>query len=136
MARINLRLPDQLKARVEQAAEREGLSVNAWLVRAASAAVDRSATGRGRPGRPPQRPALHGMGAVAMAEFETPEPIEAVVELVVGDVRVAAGDRADTVVEVRPSDSGRRADVTAAEQARVDYDDGRLLVKTTRRWTS
>ena len=43
-ARINLRLPDQLKARVEQAAERHGLSVNAWLVRAASAAVDRGDT--------------------------------------------------------------------------------------------
>src|SRR5215211_5406778 len=34
MARINLRLPEQLKADVEQAASRERLSVNAWLVRA------------------------------------------------------------------------------------------------------
>lgn len=42
MARINLRLPDHLKARVEQAAGREGLSVNAWLVRAAAAALDRA----------------------------------------------------------------------------------------------
>ena len=42
MTRINLRLPDQLKTRVEQAAEREGLSTNAWLVRAASSAVERS----------------------------------------------------------------------------------------------
>jgi len=33
-ARINLRLPEQLKAGVEQAASRERLSVNAWLVRA------------------------------------------------------------------------------------------------------
>ena len=38
-ARINLRLPEQLKAGVEQAAGRERLSVNAWLVRAAAAAV-------------------------------------------------------------------------------------------------
>jgi hypothetical protein len=38
-ARINLRLPEQLKADVEQAASRERLSVNAWLVRAAAAAV-------------------------------------------------------------------------------------------------
>jgi hypothetical protein len=38
VARINLRLPDQLKARIEEAAGRDGLSVNAWLVRAASAA--------------------------------------------------------------------------------------------------
>jgi hypothetical protein len=39
-ARVNLRLPAHLKARAEQAASREGLSVNAWLVRAVSAAVD------------------------------------------------------------------------------------------------
>ncbi|MFE7752548.1 toxin-antitoxin system HicB family antitoxin [Streptomyces sp. NPDC057428] len=39
-ARVNLRLPSHLKARAEEAANREGLSVNAWLVRAVSAAVD------------------------------------------------------------------------------------------------
>jgi hypothetical protein len=38
-ARINLRLPEQLKAGIEQAAARERLSVNAWLVRAAAAAL-------------------------------------------------------------------------------------------------
>ena len=35
-ARINLRLPEQLKADVEQAAARERLSVNSWLIRAAA----------------------------------------------------------------------------------------------------
>src|ERR1700716_2243734 len=35
MSRINLRMSDQLKARIEQAASAEGLSVNSWLVRAA-----------------------------------------------------------------------------------------------------
>ncbi|MFI5621152.1 hypothetical protein [Streptomyces sp. NPDC051567] len=39
-ARVNLRLPAHLKARAEEAAGNEGLSVNAWLVRAVSAAVD------------------------------------------------------------------------------------------------
>lgn len=39
MVRINLRLPEQLKARIEGAAAAEGRSVNAWLVRAASAAL-------------------------------------------------------------------------------------------------
>ncbi|MGW7413504.1 hypothetical protein [Streptomyces sp. NPDC054863] len=39
-ARINFRLPAHLKAHAENAASREGLSVNAWLVRAVSAAVD------------------------------------------------------------------------------------------------
>ncbi|MGW3568828.1 hypothetical protein ACWDSL_34065 [Streptomyces sp. NPDC000941] len=39
-ARVNLRLPAHLKTRAEEAATREGLSVNAWLVRAVSAAVE------------------------------------------------------------------------------------------------
>ena len=39
-ARLNLRLPEGLKTRVEEAARREGLSLNAWLVRAAAAAVE------------------------------------------------------------------------------------------------
>src|SRR5690349_19200660 len=34
MTRINLRLADHLKARIEQAATQAGLSTNAWLVRA------------------------------------------------------------------------------------------------------
>jgi hypothetical protein len=38
-ARITLRLPDGLKARIEDAAGREGLSVNAWLVRALGRAI-------------------------------------------------------------------------------------------------
>ncbi len=41
LARINLRLHEQLKARVEQAAEKEGLSINAWLVRAVASVVER-----------------------------------------------------------------------------------------------
>ncbi|MYS22153.1 HicB family protein [Streptomyces sp. DvalAA-14] len=40
MARINFRLPAHLKARAEYAATAEGLSVNAWLVRAVSTALD------------------------------------------------------------------------------------------------
>ncbi|GAA2919358.1 MULTISPECIES: hypothetical protein [Streptomycetaceae] len=39
-ARVNLRLPAHLKVRAEEAAAREGLSVNAWLVRAVSGAVE------------------------------------------------------------------------------------------------
>jgi hypothetical protein len=39
-SRINLRLPESLKARAEEAADKEGLSVNAWLVRAVAAALD------------------------------------------------------------------------------------------------
>jgi hypothetical protein len=39
-ARISLRLPDSLKASVEKAAEREGVSVNTWLVRAIARATE------------------------------------------------------------------------------------------------
>jgi hypothetical protein len=41
-ARVNLRLPDQLKARAEHAAANEGVSLNTWLVKAVTAAVDRA----------------------------------------------------------------------------------------------
>lgn len=49
-ARINLRLPEPLKAKVEQAAGRDGVSVNTWLVRAAADAVERTGSGRSRRG--------------------------------------------------------------------------------------
>ena len=39
-SRTTLRLPDRLKARVEQAAAEEGLSVNSWFVRAIAAALE------------------------------------------------------------------------------------------------
>jgi hypothetical protein len=41
-ARINLRLPEHLKADIERTADAEGLSINSWLIRAAAAAVERS----------------------------------------------------------------------------------------------
>jgi hypothetical protein len=52
VARINLRLPDHQKARVEAAAAAEGLSINAWLVRAVAAGLDRASP----PRRPERRP--------------------------------------------------------------------------------
>jgi len=67
-----------------------------------------------------------------MPTFDTPEPVSAVVELVVGDVRITASDRDDTAVEIRPSDESHEPDVRAAEQTRVEYSAGRLLVKTPR----
>lgn len=65
-----------------------------------------------------------------MPAYDTPHPVTATVELVVGDLRIVAADRADTVVEVRPSDPGSDPDVRAADQTRVEYADGLLLVKT------
>jgi len=39
-ARITLRLPESLKGSLEQAAAREGISANAWIVRALARALD------------------------------------------------------------------------------------------------
>ncbi|HVU90760.1 MAG TPA: ribbon-helix-helix domain-containing protein [Jatrophihabitans sp.] len=44
-ARISLRLTDALKAEIDAAAEREGISVNTWLVRVAANAVRGTGTG-------------------------------------------------------------------------------------------
>ena len=67
-----------------------------------------------------------------MKTFETPEPITATIDVVVGDVRIIAGDRRDTVVDVQPSDASNSEDVKAAELTRVEYDDGHLLVRAPR----
>src|SRR3954451_7761362 len=52
LTRLTLRMPESLKTHVEQTAAAEGVSVNAWLVRAVTAAVNRQA---GEPRRPPAR---------------------------------------------------------------------------------
>jgi Putative adhesin len=69
-----------------------------------------------------------------MTTFDTPEPISVTVELGVGDIRMAASDRTDTVVDVSPSDPDKKGDVSAAEQTRVEFANGKLLVKAPRGW--
>jgi hypothetical protein len=64
-----------------------------------------------------------------MPTYETPEPITATIELVVANVRLVASNRHDTVVQVHPSDLSHEADVRVAEQTRVEYSAGRLLIK-------
>ncbi|GHH17916.1 DUF4097 family beta strand repeat-containing protein [Streptomyces lanatus] len=64
-----------------------------------------------------------------MATFDTPEPISARIAVTTGEVLISAGKRLDTVVEVRPSNPAKTADVRAAEQAKVDYSRGKLVVK-------
>ncbi len=55
-ARVTLRLPEPLKVRVEDAAGRDGLSVNAWLVRTLSGALgDRPPSTHPRPPSSGQR---------------------------------------------------------------------------------
>jgi hypothetical protein len=46
-ARITLRLPESIKARLEDAATREALSVNTWLVRVIARALDHAPNPRG-----------------------------------------------------------------------------------------
>jgi DUF4097 and DUF4098 domain-containing protein YvlB len=65
-----------------------------------------------------------------MPDFRTrtPGPISVTLELGTGDVRIAASDRTDTVVEVRPSNEADESDGKAAKQVRVDYAGGMLRV--------
>lgn len=70
-----------------------------------------------------------------MPTFATPDPLSVTIDLgVVGDVRLTATDRLDTVVDVRPHDASRSADVKIAEQTRVELIEGRLFVKAPRNW--
>jgi hypothetical protein len=69
-----------------------------------------------------------------MTTFDTPQPIALSLELAVGDVRIVASDRDDTVVDVRPSDPAKTSDVTAARQTRVEYANGSLLVRAPKGW--
>src|SRR3954449_17858 len=147
-ARINLRLPEHLKAGIEQAAGRERLSVNAWMVRVAAAALARDDQGR-RPRRgsgPGQRYTGWGRWAPSpfdtdlvhphqqegtpMPTFDTPRPISVSMELPAGAVRLSGGERATTVVDVQPSDPSNDADVRAAQATRVEYAEERLIVKS------
>lgn len=52
-ARLTLRLPEPLKARIEAAAGRQGLSVNAWMVRNLAALVETDGPSSGTPRRTP-----------------------------------------------------------------------------------
>jgi DUF4097 and DUF4098 domain-containing protein YvlB len=73
-----------------------------------------------------------------MPFFATPEPITATIDVSLADVRIVAGDRAETTVEVEPADPADTEDVKAAAKTRVEFADGQLLVKgpkyTTKLW--
>ena len=60
---------------------------------------------------------------MSLSNFNTPSPIAVALDLYVADVRFAVSDRADTIVEIRPSDPDKAADVKAAENTRVEFDD-------------
>lgn len=64
-----------------------------------------------------------------MSTFATPKPISATIDFTVGAVRIVAGERDATVVELRPSDESNPEDVRAADGTRVEYANEQLLVK-------
>jgi putative adhesin len=64
-----------------------------------------------------------------MPNFDTPNAIAATINVVTADVRIAAADRTTTTVRVDPSDPSNAEDRRAAEQTRVEYANGELLVK-------
>lgn len=63
-----------------------------------------------------------------MQKFDTPAPVSAILDLPAGRVRLLAGDRTDTAVEVRPADPAKTRDVRVAEQVTVEYRDGVLRI--------
>jgi putative adhesin len=65
-----------------------------------------------------------------MPAFDTPEPISVTAHVAAGSIQFAAGDRRDTVVDVRPRDQKRDQDVKTAEQTQVTYAGGVLTVRT------
>jgi hypothetical protein len=79
----------------------------------------------------PSRPPEHE-DRFDMTTFQTPGPVTATVDLAVGDVRITAEDRADTTVEIRPSDPRNAHDRDAAEGTQVTFADGRLEVRAAR----
>ena len=69
-----------------------------------------------------------------MPTFDTPTAISVSLELGAGDVRVEASERATAVVEVRPTDPGRKGDLAAAERTRVEFAGGQLRIKAPKGW--
>ncbi|MFF6882940.1 DUF4097 domain-containing protein [Streptomyces sp. NPDC012421] len=65
-----------------------------------------------------------------MPSFDTPAPISVTAFVYAGSLQFSAGDRPDTVVEVRPRNAKKDLDVRAAEQTEVGYASGVLTIRT------
>ncbi|NGO15534.1 DUF4097 domain-containing protein [Streptomyces sp. HC44] len=65
-----------------------------------------------------------------MPSFDTPQAISVTARVEAGSIHFIAGDRLDTVVEVRPRDPKKDQDVRAADQTEVTYASGTLTVRT------
>ncbi|MFJ2214229.1 DUF4097 family beta strand repeat-containing protein [Streptomyces sp. NPDC101062] len=65
-----------------------------------------------------------------MPSFDTPVPISVTAHVEAGSIQFTAGDRLDTVADVRPRDPKRDQDVRAADQTEITYASGVLTVRT------
>jgi hypothetical protein len=64
-----------------------------------------------------------------MQKFDTPAPVQVVLDVPAGRVSLIASDRSDTAVEVLPADAGKSRDVKAAERIQVAFDGGTLRIE-------
>ncbi|MFJ3827043.1 DUF4097 family beta strand repeat-containing protein [Streptomyces sp. NPDC090046] len=65
-----------------------------------------------------------------MPSYETDGPITAIIHVEVGVAQISATDRTDTVVEIHPRTAGDKDDIRAAEETKVDLNDGTLSIRT------
>jgi hypothetical protein len=68
-----------------------------------------------------------------MPTFDTPSPTHLVID-VMGDIRIAASDRTDTVVTVQPRDTAKRADVEAAGETTIVREGNTIRIRVPKRW--
>ena len=119
-SRTTLRLPDQLKARVDEAAAADGISVNAWLVRAIATALE--------PQEPPNcaariarfRP-IHRVGALTPGRNQTPDN-HAAARPTRGTIRHASScpKGAPSCTDIRPPRTPIRSSFVALQAARLE----------------
>jgi DUF4097 and DUF4098 domain-containing protein YvlB len=63
-----------------------------------------------------------------MPTYNTPAPIDLVINLPVGGIEVFATDRSDTVVTVSPTNATKAVDRRGAEETKVDFDGQRVTI--------
>jgi DUF4097 and DUF4098 domain-containing protein YvlB len=63
-----------------------------------------------------------------MPTYDTPTPIDLAINLQVGAIEVVAGDRADTVVTVSPTNPAKTIDHRGVEETKVDFDGHRVTI--------
>lgn len=63
-----------------------------------------------------------------MKTFATTAPITAILAIPAGRIQLAAADRADTTVDIRPADPDKGRDVKLASQTTAEFSDGTLRV--------